>query len=642
MKKFYSRFFILTFAILMILIPIKSKAATFNENVDEHNSVYIVPYGREIGVNYEENETLTSSNENICKVEAAGKLQIVGVGKFTLISKKGEEEKQLDFFAWNVCLKKDGYTVFSDVNKTKSAGDVYGKTYFAISKTSVEKSFKIEEHLFITGRYTGKDLNGKYLTSHYNEINDSSDVNNFVYALDNKFDQDDDGTQGGNDPQEGDDEGTYDAKIKLGDTYTPKSEGSLTWVVENEDILTIEDAAKGKVRGIRVGTTTLTGKSGNTKKVELKIKVYREKGQLINVQRIVLDKTSVELSKSEVKTKPEKYKLTDKEKINATVEPSYADNRKVTWETSNRTVAKVSNQGRIKPVSAGEVVITASTDNKTTATCKVTIKDGTQGGTQGETPGETQGNKPVYNYSVSGKVIKSYKDSTINVSVELIDGFYVSKIWVKNPSTQVKKKQSSNTTLVRTRTVNEILNDTPKAIIGSNASSYSRSMAGNIDKPNGNIIITEGVIKRQWENKTADVILGMLKNGTFKYYRSSPYSDLINDGVKNTFKFGPILIENGKASSKSEPHQRPNQKAERTCIGQMDSNNYIILSTKGEEKTDAAQALGLKLGANFLYNADGGGSTTLWFREKTSGKGTQIKSSGRKLPDTLYFVTEAY
>ena len=374
MKKTFSKLLIIGYVLFFILIPIKTNAAIFDSNVEENNSIYIVPYGREIGVKYEDNETLTSNNENICKVESAGKLQIVGVGKVTLTSKKGGEEKQFDFFAWNVCLKKDGYTVFSDVNKTKSAGEVYGKTYFAISKTSVEKSFKIEEHLFITGRYTGKDLNGKYLTSHYNEINDSSDVNNFVYALDNKFDQDDDGTQGGNDPQEGDDEGTYDAKIKLGDTYTPKSEGSLTWVVENEDILKIEDAAKGKVRGIRVGTTTLTGKSGNTKKVELKIRVYREKGQTIDVQRIELDKTKVELSKSEVKTKPEEYRLTDKEKINATVVPSYADNRKVTWTTSNRTVASVSNQGRIKPVSAGEATITASTSNGAMSTCVVTVK----------------------------------------------------------------------------------------------------------------------------------------------------------------------------------------------------------------------------------------------------------------------------
>ena len=156
---------------------------------------------------------------------------------------------------------------------------------------------------------------------------------------------------------------------------------------------------------------------------------------------------------------------------------------------------------------------------------------------------------------------------------------------------------------------------------------------------NGNIIITNGVIKRQLANKTADVILGMLQNGSFKYYRSSPYSDLINDGIKNTFKFGPILIENGTASSKDEPHQRPNQKADRCCIGQVDENNFVILSTKKEAKTDAAQKLGLKLGCTFLYNADGGGSTTLWFRNKKSGKGTQVKSSGRKLPDTLYFVT---
>ena len=345
--------------VMAVFITNESQAATFPNITEKYFETYIVPFGRKQGITLENGETIVSNNENICKIDSDGNMRILGTGKFTLTSKKGEEEKQLDFFAWNVCLKKDGYTVFSDVNKTKSAGEVYGKAYFAVSKTSVEKSFKIEDYLFTTGRYTESNLNGKYISSHYNETSDSSDVNNFIYALDNKFEEDDSGSS---ETSDGQSDGTYDATIKLGSLYKPNAESNLTWIVENEDILQLEDAETGKVRGIRVGTTILTGKSGNTKKIELKIKVYRDQGQVINVNRIILDQTEVKLKKKETV------------KLNATVDPSYADNRKISWVSSNPTVATVSIRGRVTPKSDGTVTITASTSNGASASCSIIIK----------------------------------------------------------------------------------------------------------------------------------------------------------------------------------------------------------------------------------------------------------------------------
>ena len=362
MKKVFSWFFVMSVIMIILAFPTKTNAAEFDGITEEKGSTHVVAYGKKIGVKLETGETITSDNTKICKIDSGGKLQIVGVGEFSLTSKKGDNEDKIKFFAWNVCLKKDGYTVYSDSSRTKALGDVFGKTYFAVSKTSDKKTFKIIEHLYITGKCTASSLDGLYLTSYYNEVSTGSDVNNFEYSLLNRFDNDDDGSQGGSSGGQGGQDEDFDLKIKLGTTLTPEGGAGLTWTVENEDILELEDASTGRVRGIRVGITRIIGKSGGTKKYDKKIKVYRVNGQIINVSKIVLDKTKAEIKKDETL------------KLEATIIPSYADNRKITWETSNPTVASVSTRGRVTPKSDGQVTITASTINGASAKCEVTVK----------------------------------------------------------------------------------------------------------------------------------------------------------------------------------------------------------------------------------------------------------------------------
>ena len=250
----------------------------------------------------------------------------------------------------------------------------------------------------------------------------------------------------------------------------------------------------------------------------------------------------------------------------------------------------------------------------------------------------TIANKPIYKYSVKGTVIHKYSDNTINVSIERFSDFYVTKVWVKDPSKQVKKKQANTKTLKNSKTLKNMLDNTKNAIVGCNASSFSM---GGDKTATGNLIITNGKVLRPKTNveKVKDKIsLGMLQNGSFKYYETFTYADITRDGVKNSFRFGPILINNGVAVN-GAPGQRPNQDAYRNAIGQMDENNYVILTARKTMRTKAVQNFGLKLGCKLLYNLDGGGSTALWFRGKASGKGKLVRSSDRGAPDTIYFVT---
>ena len=376
MKKTISKVCFLIFILAIIMIPIKVNAATFDGVTERKEATYIVPFGREIGINYESNETITSNNTDICIVDSSGKLKIVGSGGFSVTSQIGDTQKQINFFAWNVHLREGGYAVYTDVSRKNSAGNMTASIYFAVSETSDSDTFKIEEHLFIDGKYEG-DLNGKYITNYYDKENDISLSRFYEYALDKKFDGDDE--VGGGDPTSPEDDDPDVIKVKLGKTYTPTSNESLTWSVSNEDILNIEDKTTGKVRAIRVGKTELVGRtSDGTIKATLKISVYRDQGQIINVEKIVLDKTKIELDKGKT------------DLITATVEPSYADNRKVSWVTSNNAVAGVSIRGRVIARTAGTAIITASTVNGTKATCKVTVKDGSGGG-GGSDPGTSSG-----------------------------------------------------------------------------------------------------------------------------------------------------------------------------------------------------------------------------------------------------------
>ena len=62
--------------------------------------------------------------------------------------------------------------------------------------------------------------------------------------------------------------------------------------------------------------------------------------------------------------------------LSATVLPSTATNKKVTWKSGNEAIATVTSSGLVKGVGAGETTITVTTaDGGKTATCKITVRE---------------------------------------------------------------------------------------------------------------------------------------------------------------------------------------------------------------------------------------------------------------------------
>ncbi len=69
--------------------------------------------------------------------------------------------------------------------------------------------------------------------------------------------------------------------------------------------------------------------------------------------------------------------------LTATVSPTMADNKKVTWKSSNKKIASVNAKGEVTAKKAGWAVITAtSVDGKKSGSCEVTVTETKYGNTQ--------------------------------------------------------------------------------------------------------------------------------------------------------------------------------------------------------------------------------------------------------------------
>ena len=131
---------------------------------------------------------------------------------------------------------------------------------------------------------------------------------------------------------------------------------NVTWTSSDNNVATV---ANGKITAVKAGTATITVKTEDGNKtatctVTVKAKTYP-------VESVTLDKTSVELTEGDEVT------------LTATVNPSNATNKNVTWTSSDSNVATVAN-GKVTAVKAGTATITVKTeDGNKTATCTVTV-----------------------------------------------------------------------------------------------------------------------------------------------------------------------------------------------------------------------------------------------------------------------------
>lgn len=150
-------------------------------------------------------------------------------------------------------------------------------------------------------------------------------------------------------------------------TYSPSSttQRSITWsVVSGSDYASIDEKGLLTVKG---------GANGSTVKIRATSKdnssVYAEKSVTVTYKIASVSVTGVSLSKSVLS-----LAVGESETLVATVAPERATDRSVTWESSNKNVATVNQNGTVKAVAAGSAVIGVRTnDGGFTARCNLTV-----------------------------------------------------------------------------------------------------------------------------------------------------------------------------------------------------------------------------------------------------------------------------
>ena len=142
-------------------------------------------------------------------------------------------------------------------------------------------------------------------------------------------------------------------------TVTPANatDTTVTWESNNPSVA---DVNNGTITAKAEGTTTITAKAGG-EAATCEVKVNP---QTVPVSGITLNKTTLLLTAGG-----------SGETLTATVTPANATDTTVTWESSNPSVATVSN-GVVTPVSVGTAKITAKAGEKT-AYCDVTVSSAT-------------------------------------------------------------------------------------------------------------------------------------------------------------------------------------------------------------------------------------------------------------------------
>ena len=159
-------------------------------------------------------------------------------------------------------------------------------------------------------------------------------------------------------------------------------------------------------------------------------------------------------------------------------------------------------------------------------------------------------------------------------------------------------------------------------------------------------VIRDGVIYRS-SAKTDQEDLVIYKDGSMKIINESEVSaqELVDDGAVTVLSFGPALVENGKISvSQNEEVGKAMASNPRTAIAITEDNKYLFIVSDG--RTDESEGLSLyelatfaaSLGAETVYNLDGGGSSTIYFNgslvNNPTTNGWDIKERG--VSDIVY------
>lgn len=155
-------------------------------------------------------------------------------------------------------------------------------------------------------------------------------------------------------------------ELSIGDTYAFKASvlpenatnKELTWSSSDESVVSVDN---GTITALKEGKATITVKSNDGYKSSSAVITVVKKAPIIHVSSVSLNETSLDLLTG------------DRATLTATVLPSDASDKTISWSSNNESVATVKN-GKVTAISAGQATITVTTkDGGLTASCIVNV-----------------------------------------------------------------------------------------------------------------------------------------------------------------------------------------------------------------------------------------------------------------------------
>ena len=255
------------------------------------------------------------------------------------------------------------------------------------------------------------------------------------------------------------------SSIAIGETsqltvgYTPSDTNvkNVTFTSSNENIATV--SSEGLITGVAQGSATITATA------------QKESGTATATFNITV--TPIAVTSVSLNSNSETIKAGKTVTLAATVAPSNATNKSVTWSSSNTSVATVS-AGVVTGVAEGTATITVTTvDGSKTATCTVVVQASSAGGE--ETFSITYTDLPSA-YQTSDTVYTA--DSGIKFQAYNCAGGYSSKMQFKASSGYL---QTTEDLELQSITINDRESNT-LTVYGSNtAGSFATEITGTND-----------------------------------------------------------------------------------------------------------------------------------------------------------------
>ncbi len=184
--------------------------------------------------------------------------------------------------------------------------------------------------------------------------------------------------------------------IKLSVKYNPSNaiNKGVTWKSSNTSVATVDE--NGNVKGKKAGTARITATSSNGKSATIIITVKGESSS---------EKPKPDVAVTGIKvTGDTKVAIGSTIELKATIEPSDATNKNVTWKSEQTNIATVDENGKVKGVAAGKVKITATSNNGKSDSIEIEVVT-----------------VPVDSVSISGPT-SVYVDESIQLKVSIQPG----------------------------------------------------------------------------------------------------------------------------------------------------------------------------------------------------------------------------